>query len=455
MLKRKINQRRPVLELVKVRKRQFPNGRVITVAPELGLLLSDKQNPYKDGKFPFVILKDHDIAFEFWGKGEIEQLMSPQKYINELSNQIIDNAKNTANMPWIMDKNAGIGVGKITNRPGIIIRKNPGSEVRRDAPPPMPGYVSQQIEQMKYDIETISGVHDVTQGRRPTGIQAGNAIMALQEAGQARIRVKIKLMEEALSELSRMWYSRMKQFWVMDRYVRIVDNENEGDFKFVKVNKSNFEHEFDIKIKSGSTMQKNKASMLDLYIRLAQTSAEDGLPMIDRESVLEYTPIPNKREVLKKFEALKNGQMEQQMQQTKQAYDEQQQAFAGQIQQIGEALKQTNDAVKQLSKQMDIIIKEHDAIKLDERLTDAKVLGYEQGVNEIQKQMLSVMEEDQNEIPSSTMPGLTVDEAVGMGHEMNEDTIQFLNSLAPQELAEIIKQYPDLQNVIMTQETEG
>ena len=62
-------------------------------------------------------------------------LLSPQQAVNDLSNQVIDNAKHTANMQWIIDKNAGIPKGELTNRPGLIIRKNPGAEVRRDSPP--------------------------------------------------------------------------------------------------------------------------------------------------------------------------------------------------------------------------------------------------------------------------------------------------------------------------------
>ena len=71
------------------KKLKYPKGRVITCLPELGILLSDKKNPYKDGKFPFVLMKNYDIPFEFWGVGEVEQIMSPQHYINELTNQII------------------------------------------------------------------------------------------------------------------------------------------------------------------------------------------------------------------------------------------------------------------------------------------------------------------------------------------------------------------------------
>ena len=448
-------------ELVKKKKRAFPTGRVITTAPELGVLLEDKKNPYKDGKFPFVILKDHDQPFEFWGKGEVEQILSPQKYINELSNQIIDNAKTTANMQWVIDKNAGIGVGKLTNRPGMIIRKNPGTEVRRDAPPPMPGYVAQQIEQMKLDIETISGVHDVTQGRRPSGIQAGNAIMALQEAGQARIRIKIKLMEEALSEIARLWYSRMKQFWLEERFVRIANEQ--GDFEFLTVNRDNFEFDYDIRIKSGSTMQRNKASMLDLYIRLAQTMAEDGLPMIDRESVLEYTPIPNKREVLKKFEGIKNNQMEQQMQQTQQAYEEQRMMFEQQIGEMGEMLKQSQTQITELTREVERLNQEHDTIKMQERLTDAKTVGFDNGVKEMQRQMNKVLaqleEEEQQSMIEMTgeYEGFTDEEVMltpNMNKPIDDELLELLNNLPQEELMALMEQYPELSELIMNDQVD-
>ena len=166
----------------KKKKHKYPNGRVITAAPELGIILEDKENPYKTGRFPFFLFKDINVPFQFWGEGEVKWLLSPQKQANDLYNQIIDNAKHTANMQWVIDKNAGIPKGELTNRPGLIVRKNPGSEVRRDSPPSMPMYVSEMIEKLKGDIEVISGVHDVTRGETPAGIQSAAAIVALQEA---------------------------------------------------------------------------------------------------------------------------------------------------------------------------------------------------------------------------------------------------------------------------------
>ena len=329
----------------KVKERKYKNGRVLTIAPELELLLEDKENPYDDGKFPFILVKDYDIPFKFWGEGEVKQLLSPQEYINDLSNQIIDNAKLTTNMPWIVDKNSGIGMGTLTNRPGLVIRKNPGTEVRRENPPTMPTYVSDKIETLKSDMESISGVHDVTQGRRPTGIQAGNAIMALQEAGQARIRIKVRLMEESLSKLALMWYSRMQQFWKLDRWVRISGNDGESVFQVVT--EDDLKHSFDIDIISGSTMQKNKSGMLDLLIRLAQTTAEDGLPMVDREALLEFTDIKDKERIVRQMSEMAEQQNinEETMQQVDEVSE---QAYSG-MEELTAVIDEVVDALSQLA----------------------------------------------------------------------------------------------------------
>lgn len=292
---------------VKIRKNKYPKGRVITIAPDLNIVLDDKANPYDDGKFPFKLLKCYDVPFEFWGKGEIEQLLSPQTYINDLTNQIIDNAKLTANMPWVLDKNSGIGKGQLTNRPGLIVRKNPGTQVQRLQPPQMPAYVQEVVETLKRDIEIISGVHDVTQGRKPGSVSAASAIVALQEAAQARIRLKVKLMELMLGDAGSMWYNRIKQFWNTNRWVRRDDMANgytkpeDMQNMFVEISPVDLQVDVDFIIVAGSTMPQNKNAMLDLMIRLAQTMGEDGLPMVDRETVLAYTNVPDKKKIIQRI----------------------------------------------------------------------------------------------------------------------------------------------------------
>lgn len=451
---------------------KYPTGRVITCCPDLGILLSDKKNPYKDGKFPFILMKDYDIPFKFWGKGEVEQILNPQHYINELTNQIIDNAKNTANMPWIIDKNSGIGVGKLTNRPGLVIRKNPGSEVRRDAPPPMPTYTRDQIEVLKKDMQDISGVFDSLKGEKQTGVVAAQAIMALQEASQARIRLKIKIMEQQLSELASMWYTRMQQFWKLDRWVRVTDIEGNPNFK--EISQSILQNDFDISVQAGSTMPTNKNAMLDLMIRLAQTNAEDGLPIVDRKSILEYLPSTDKKAIIERIEEQKAKTQQQQEQANQQAQAQQEQQMQmkqlEKQQQQGEldqgVAQQVTGMMEQFITQLDGMGKQIDELILDKENRDKEEYegkieekGYKRGVKDGKMQTKEEGKQEKTKVDSDSpkeseteMPNMDEAEIAKLqSQEVPIDVLEGLFNMMqndPEQFMQIMQQYPELQEIL-------
>lgn len=441
---------------------KYPKGRVITCLPELGILLSDKKNPYKDGKFPFVLMKNYDIPFEFWGVGEVEQIMSPQHYVNELTNQIIDNAKNTANMQWIIDKNSGIGQGKLTNRPGLVIRKTPGSEVRRDTPPAMPNYVREQIEVLKKDIQDISGVFDSLKGEQQGSVTAASAILALQEASQARIRLKIKLMEASLSELAQIVYSRMQQFWKLDRWVRITDVE--GNPSFREIGAQVLQNDYDLKVMAGSTMPVNRNAMLDLMIRLAQTNGEDGLPLVDRKAVLEFLPTGDKKAITDRFAELQ-VQQQQQAQQQEQAQMQQMQMQKGELdrgvaEQVMQMLQQVIQASDMTSKQVDELIMDKEQRDKKEYESQIEEKGYKRGLKdgklqkeEKEKEVTPVEEtSDVNEEEKKMLEKQLLSENAQMEEALNaqqipDEVLEELLALAqqdPEMFREIIQSYPQL-----------
>ena len=445
---------------------KYPKGRVITCLPELGILLSDKKNPYKDGKFPFVLMKNYDIPFEFWGVGEVEQIMSPQHYVNELTNQIIDNAKNTANMQWIIDKNSGIGQGKLTNRPGLVIRKTPGSEVRRDTPPAMPNYVREQIEVLKKDIQDISGVFDSLKGEQQGSVTAASAILALQEASQARIRLKIKLMEASLSELAQIVYSRMQQFWKLDRWVRITDVE--GNPSFREIGTQVLQNDYDLKVMAGSTMPVNRNAMLDLMIRLAQTNGEDGLPLVDRKAVLEFLPTGDKKAITDRFAELQ-AQQQQQAQQQEQAQMQQMQMQKGELdrgvaEQVMQMLQQVIQASDMTSKQVDELIMDKEQRDKKEYESQIEEKGYKRGLKdgklqkeEKEKEVTPVEEtSDVNEEEKKMLEQQLLSENAQMEEALNsqqipDEVLEELLALAqqdPEMFREIIQNYPQLAEML-------
>lgn len=448
---------------------KYPKGRVITCLPDLGIVLEDKKNPYNDGKFPFVLMKNYDVPFKFWGVGEVEQIISPQKHVNELTNQIIDNAKNTANMPWIVDKNCGIGVGKLTNRPGLVIRKNPGSEVRRDNPPVMPEYVRAQIDALKSDIQDISGVLDSLRGDKQTGITTASAILALQESSQSRIRLKIKIMEYALGDVANTVYSRMQQFWKFDRWVRVTDIE--GNTNLQQINEQILKNNYDMKVMAGSTMPVNKNAMLDLMIRLAQTNAEDGLPVVDRRSLLEFLPLGDKKAIIQRYDELKQQQEQQQQEQLNQQLQAQQQGMQTQDRQelanMGQYIQQMLQGLDQTSKQVDSLILDKEQREQKDRDSELEDKGYQRGLKEGAKQLQeekpvdekkeskdgNVVQFPQQEEQEGITPEQADEELTRRmdSQQIPDEVLQELLQLSqsdPETFAQILQQYPELLELI-------
>ena len=403
-------------------KKPIKGIRQIICAPELGLILSDEQNPYNDNKMPFDLLKCYDVPNNFWGDGEVKRLMSPQTQMNELNNAIVDNAKSTANMPWIVDKNAGIPKGKITNRPGLVIRKNPGSEVRRDQPPSMPAYVQNVVDNCKLDIEQISGVNDSLKGNNEKGVYTAQGILSLQEASQSRIRIKTTDLELVLGGIGLKIFNRNKQFWNEGKYVSMFGENGKQVFKLI--DKDVFDYEYDIQVKAGSTAPLNKSAMFDLMIRLAQTPAEDGLPMVDRTAVLQYMPGFDAKTILGRMTGIVEAQKKDQInEQEHVANHDETQAI---LKQLTEQIQAMNTELAELGNK---VAKEDDEGKLEQIREQSYNEGYEDSLSSIEPEQ----ESGQEQSPNQGLP---------------DEVLQMIGELSDEELISLMEQRPDLKEII-------
>lgn len=205
-------------------RKKFPNGRKIVVAN--GVLLEDGPNPYENGLFPFAKLVDHAMPREFWGIGEVENLRSAQMIINKLLSYMLDVLTIMGNPIWVVDTNSGVDTDNLTNQPGLVVEKNPGSEVRRESGVQLQPFV---MDALQFMVERILGklgsTQEVSRGVAPTDA-SGYAIAQLQEAAQTRIRGKSRNVEEFLKEVGSLVADRILQFYTMPRVVRITNNQN-------------------------------------------------------------------------------------------------------------------------------------------------------------------------------------------------------------------------------------
>lgn len=442
-------------EGIKKRMRKYPHGRNITFCPEINVLLSDKANPYKDGEFPYVLVKNYDLPGKFWGEGDVQQMLSPQKSINDLNNAIIDNAKATANMPWIIDKNSGIPKNGIKSRPGLIIRKNPGTEVRRDQAPSMPPYVANTVEFLKKDMEFISGVHNTLRGENSTGVYTAQGIIALQEAGQIRVRLKVKGLEEGLGIIADRVQSRMKQFWTEDKFIRITRFDGQYDIK--KFLKSNLNYDYDIRVTAGSTMPVNRGAMLDLMVRLAQTPMPDGQMLVDREAVAQYLPQEVKAAMLRRMgnkamaveEQIKQltqmvQQMTQQLQQVASDSAKNDEEIFKMVEGLTQAIEKIQQKTLQLEEKHDTIVKEKQEL---ERMNKIKSDAYNSGYFDAEKLITSAQEgDDDSEAMNELLGG--DEEQLEASESLPDDLLDGIEQLSDDQLKVLLLKNPKLADLI-------
>ena len=279
-------------------------GRLIIIAGDV--LLVDQVPPYivrrEADVFPFVSMTAYEDDQNVWDLSEVSQIESPQRVLNMLEARMVDWARQVANTPWIKDTNSGVKAEDLTNEEGLVITKNPGTEVRRDPPPPFPAFVFQLYLQVMRNMEIITGMHDVTQGRRPVGITAASAIAQLREAAQARLRDKARHAEAAVERLAQLMLNRVLQFYVPGRMVRLLGEGGHAEWR--QINPLQIQLGVDLRLIPGTGLEMNEALRLQMARELFQVQA------IDRQALLEATNWPDKEAVLAR---MRQAEQEQRM----------------------------------------------------------------------------------------------------------------------------------------------
>lgn len=452
-------------------KLKYPLGRRTIIAGDV--LLEDGHNPYLDGKFPFAELPCYKMPHSFWGMSEVEQIISPQKHLIDVTNSIVENAGLMANPVWLLDKNCGVAVNSLTNKRGLVVRKNPGTEIRRDAPPAIPGYVLQTVDMLKYDIQQISGVFDTVKGERTIGVSAASAIRALNEQAEGRIKLKVQNLEMFISEIGDLWLSRIQQFWESKRTIRITGGDITSDvetmmsqgyqldsqtqIRFAYIDKDDVDGDFDIDVFAGSTMYSNKSALLQMLIQMGQTMAEDGLPLVDRKTILEHAELDNVEDIMKRFEDSKVQQQQSQQQQIESNMQSQQQAqqLQMEIEQLKAQVKLQDTQLKgQNAKETQMLRNQSDKEKMTMQDMMSKEDIDNQHTNDIQKMMLQNQNQEQNqnnaEIGQNIQNGLQLSKG-------NEE-VKGLDELAKMpmdELTQYLNEHPELVEQILGSEGEN
>lgn len=321
-----------------VQRLKYPKGRKICISNNV--LLDDDENDEPSGKVPLVRLVNYMLPREFWGISEIEQIEGPQITYNKIFSFALDVLTLMGNPIWIVDNDSGVDTDNLFNRPGLVVEKNKGSEVRREEGVQLQPYVLNMLEKIGAVIDDIAGNNDVSRGIKPEGVTAAKAIQELQDTAQTRLRQKSRFLDVFLQQFGQLYLAQVFDKYTAPRIFRLTNDENvpkyfkfhvetdeagdryarvrqmmpqeDGSAVFADEQKFKIQGNFDVKVGTGSSLPFAKAERESTAYNLFDRQ------IIDAEEVLKVIDWPNREAVLQRMQQqaqmAAEAQAQQQMQ---------------------------------------------------------------------------------------------------------------------------------------------
>ena len=214
----------------------------------------------------------------------VEQAIPIQDALNVVARIIINHGNKTGNGAWLVDSNTMTKeeADQIRNEPGIIIYGNGvanPNNVRRDAPPPLPAYLSDLWSSLNASLDNLFGVHSTTRGERQ-GKETARGRVLLKNADLGRLDYIVREIDRAVQDIGNYFVQLMKLYYTDTRKLRYFGPGQ--DMEVVDISSEDVEDGVGIMVRSGSTLPKDETSEADQALRLWELGAIDPISLYEK-----------------------------------------------------------------------------------------------------------------------------------------------------------------------------
>jgi hypothetical protein len=240
---------------------------------------------------PFYCYKGQKI----YADGAVKNLVPMQKTINELKEKELKGLKLVANPGWVVDSQSNVDPDTLTDEDGIVVVKEQGTEAQRLPP----GQVSPQLErriQLEYEaMQKIEGVGEVVFGEAPKTQSSGILYRRIQMQALGRIRLKSRMIENAVYRRDKLILSRAMKKYSTARKLMIEDHS--GEIKFLKFDPRTLQNlKYEIVLAPGTSAGNDPETVAETYKEMLLAGA------IDLKMYATLTNPPKKQALLAMLE---------------------------------------------------------------------------------------------------------------------------------------------------------
>ena len=242
------------------------------------------------GKYPYIAAPSLVDNTQWWGFAIIEQLSGLQGKSEALLTKIHAYFDRLMFPILVNPRGSGVKKSDFTNAPGLIIEPNltHAPAIGYVNPPPPPQGIFDLLDFTISTIDVVSLSPEVMQGRRPKGISAASAIIALQDKASMVAQPQVRQIDKTIREMGRMVISLKQQFGTKPKKI-IIDDET------IEYRGIDLQGAFEMEVESGSSAPITKAGRRNMYLELFKMGA------CDLETVLKNLEVPNYKQIVEKI----------------------------------------------------------------------------------------------------------------------------------------------------------
>lgn len=213
------------------------NRFVLSVA---GVVLRDGPNPFGIGVYPFTLARYETLPFEFYGIGLVEQVEQPQKTLNTIRSQRLDNNTLRIQQMFIANPYSLVSQNDLVARPFGIIRTTDMNAIRALE---VPDIHSSAFKEDDIAIRTggmATGIDDWSRGMQGPASATATAVTTQKESTLERVKIFVRTLEsDVYAPLTRYWIAMAHSLSSTEKLKRITDNgevEEKDDMINVPIN---------------------------------------------------------------------------------------------------------------------------------------------------------------------------------------------------------------------------
>lgn len=273
-----------VIERYERPSKDYPNGRVVTIAGDK--LLNVSELPYINGidgarDLPFVKQTSINQAGMFYGSSIIERLIPLQRAYNAVKNRKHE-FLNRISMGVVAVEEGSIDTDELTEeglQPGKVIVYRQGSTPPQIMPSPsVPIDFTYEEERLANEFVTISGVSEISRHSAvPTSATSGIALQLLIEQDETRLSATAENIRKAVKSVAKHIIRLFRQFAKDTRVMKIAGKGRKAElFYYNASDLSSDDVVFDTDNELSSTPAQKKNAVLEI-LSTGILAGKDGM----------------------------------------------------------------------------------------------------------------------------------------------------------------------------------